>query len=111
MDDDWEAFLKEIGLIQPDYLTPPSEQLKKHAADLYARAVYAEKVPAKSVALGAWKPVASQCHDNVAIWVKADRNFAPVTGWLYFDLDGKKPFVRFTAHSVVRAPDGSLWDI
>lgn len=37
--------------------------------------------------------------------------YSPVRGWLYFDFVDLLPFVLFNAHSVVRDPEGSLWDI
>jgi hypothetical protein len=56
-------------------------------------------------------------HRNVDWWVHNPTNSRAVRGWVFFDLIqasfffGRRPFVRFTAHSVVEDADGTLYDI
>ena len=52
-----------------------------------------------------------QCHANATEFHLQDPSYVPVRGWLYFDFRGLLTHVKFVAHSVVRAPDGQLWDI
>jgi hypothetical protein len=42
---------------------------------------------------------------------RQDSRFSPARGWLYFDFLGALEYVLFLAHSVVRVPNGELWDI
>lgn len=59
---------------------------------------------------GDWEPQPNFCHHNVSIWCQLRPEYIPVSGWLYFDLPGLN-FVKFVAHSAVKAPDGELYDI
>ena len=71
----------------------------------------AKKVPFKPVSLEGWQPEASKCHENVDIWVRENENsgYFAERGWInsYNIFQG----IRLTAHSVVKAPDGRLFDI
>lgn len=68
-------------------------------------------VPPARVSIGDWKPVENDCHANVTTWCANAKGFEIVRGWLYFDMANALPFVLFNAHSVVRNPEGELWDI
>jgi hypothetical protein len=56
-----------------------------------------------------------ECHDNCHRWVEENLGYKVVPGWLVFDYSeisqGLVPFCRFTAHSVIEGPDGTLVDI
>jgi hypothetical protein len=54
-------------------------------------------------------PMPNRCHDNAAAWVKAHPTWTVVHGWLPFGDTVGGAF--FDAHSVVRDPAGTLWDI
>ena len=62
-----------------------------------------------------WKPRPNFCHDNVDVWVGRIPEYQAVRGSAVFDFSTNplvpNPFVRFTAHSIICAPDGTLWDI
>jgi hypothetical protein len=63
-----------------------------------------------------WKPRPNLCHDNVDVWIGRSPEYQAVRGWVVFDFSTNplfhaSPFVRFTAHSIICAPDGKLWDI
>lgn len=70
-------------------------------------AVVVEKI---DVSVGDWTPQRNMCHHNVTHFCEHNRTYVPVRGWLYFDLPGLG-FAKFLSHSVVRAPNGSLYDI
>jgi hypothetical protein len=72
-----------------------------------SEAVVVEKI---GVAVGDWHPEPNLCHHNVTYFCEHNQEYAPVRGWLYFDLPGLD-FAKFLSHSVVRAPDGTLYDI
>ncbi|TJV67884.1 MAG: hypothetical protein E5X76_31980 [Mesorhizobium sp.] len=65
--------------------------------------------------LGSWKPVPKHCHDNVDTWVSRSPEYSAVRGWVIFDQSRNplvpRPRVRFAAHSVIAAPNGTLLDI
>jgi hypothetical protein len=67
-------------------------------------------VPFVSRSIGSWRPVAKECHGNSDHWVINNPGHHSVRGWLYFDLS-LLGFARFTSHSVVPEPDGTLIDI
>jgi hypothetical protein len=85
---------------RPEYSTP-----------LYHHRQTGLIVPPATVELGTWKPAPNDCHANVSTWCKYMPEYSAVRGWLYFDFLDQLPYVLFNAHSVVRAPDGKLWDI
>ena len=58
------------------------------------------------VSLGSWEPKPKDCHHNVTVWCQYNRKYKKVRGWLYFNT-----LKRFVAHSVVKAPDGKIYDI
>jgi hypothetical protein len=90
---------------------PPNDALKEYAAQLYARRSEGVIVQPASAAMGNWAPDPNNCHLNVETWVLNNPEYGAVRGWLYFDFADALPFVRFVAHSVVRAPDGVMYDI
>jgi hypothetical protein len=47
-----------------------------------------------------------ECHNNVDRWVSENPDHKAVRGWLFFNM-----LLRFTAHSVVEAPDGRMFDL
>ncbi|MFS2175346.1 hypothetical protein ACCC98_05240 [Rhizobium pisi] len=59
--------------------------------------------------IGEWRQKVAECHANVDYWVQHSVGYAAVRGWLACtgcgDLHG------YTAHSVLRDPDGELVDI
>jgi hypothetical protein len=50
----------------------------------------------------------SECHANVAAYIRSYPGCQPVRGWLIEQFDG---FAYFNAHSIVRLENGSLIDI
>jgi hypothetical protein len=63
-------------------------------------------VPYEPQTMVSGPPSEHECHNNVERWVSEHPDHKAVRGWLVFDLLG-----RFTAHSVVEAPDGRLFDL
>lgn len=62
------------------------------------------------VHMGDWSPQENMCHHNVTKFCDSNPDYIPVRGWLYFDLPGLN-VAKFLSHSVVRAPNGTLYDI
>jgi hypothetical protein len=89
----------------------PIIELPEYSSRLYERRMTGVIVPPAVVSMGSWTPEANECHANASTWCKNMPDYSPVRGWLYFDFLDLWPFVLFNAHSVVRAPDGTLWDI
>ena len=89
----------------------PIVEVPEYSERLYARRLEGVMVPLAVVSLGAWNPAPNDCHANVSTWCKNMPKYTAVRGWLYFDYVDALPYVLFNAHSVIRAPDGRLWDI
>jgi hypothetical protein len=100
--------------MQPDHL-------KELAERLYDLRDTARIIPLAQVeigdgsASGDWSPFPRFSHDNVNIWVRRSPEYKAVRGWVVFDFSRnptfRARFVRFAVHSVIEAPDGTLWDI
>ena len=88
-----------------------SEFLLAYAVDLLRRSQGAETLPFSPGSSGDWSPIEHQCHTNVEEWCARNPHHSLVRGWLYFSFCGVLPYVRFSAHSVVKLADGSLRDI
>ena len=78
---------------------------------LFARRSEGVIAKLKKVQIGDWRPSERECHRNVTIWCEQRADHKAVRGWLFFDLTGVVPLVRFTAHSVVEDVNGDLVDI
>lgn len=72
--------------------------------------VSAEVVPFREIVPEGWKPEIGNCHENVDRWVEANPECAAVRGWVVNASYGPA-MVGVTAHSVVKGPDGHLFDI
>jgi len=83
----------------------------EYAASLFAHVHDAVILRWAEVEIGEWRPEASDCHANVTELCAHDPTYSPVRGWLYFDFGGYLDRVQFLAHSAVRAPDGTLYDV
>ena len=82
---------------------------KSYEADICARLKDARPVPCKPVSLPDWHPVLGDCHANVDAWIKTCPGSAAVRGWVaWYQVF---PGMKLTAHSVVRGPNGELYDI
>jgi hypothetical protein len=98
-----------------------SDLLKDLAKRLYGLRYTARIIPLATVEIdddspsGDRKPFPRFSHDNVNIWVRRSPEHKAVRGWLVFDFSTnptfRASFVRFATHSVIEAPDGTLWDI
>lgn len=86
-------------------------ELITYAADLYARRHEARRVGFGRAWIDDWRPEPNDCHNNVDRYVAFDPSYKAVRGWLYFAFEDVLPYVTFTHHSVVEAPDGVLLDI
>lgn len=93
------------------YLHPPTDELLRYAATLYARRGGAVIVPRRLIEINGWRPEPSECHTNAATVAAVDPKVKAVRGWLLFDFIGAFAYVRFTAHSVIELGDGELIDI
>jgi hypothetical protein len=82
-----------------------------YAAILYTRIGEAVMLRRKEIKFDEWRPVENECHANATQIHLQDPSYTPVRGWLFFDFGGYLDRVQFLAHSVVRAPNGELWDI
>jgi hypothetical protein len=105
----------------------PDIDLNALLASLYARRKEGVIVPYESRTMASGPPTEKGCHNNVDRWVLEHPNHKSVRGWLVFDwteneigrrmlsrmlrLPVPLPLYRFTAHSVVEAPDGRLFDL
>jgi hypothetical protein len=69
----------------------------------------AERVRFQEVSLPNWCPTVADCHGNVDKWVEANPGTVAVRGWVTYADFGLS--IGLTAHSVVRGPDGQLFDI
>ena len=92
------------------YCEPPTPELTEYVEYLYGRRDEAVYVPRREISMGDWKPELNYCHDNVTVWVNGNQTHNAVRGWLFFDMDGNLPFLRFAPHSVVRDEKGVLFD-
>jgi hypothetical protein len=93
------------------FSAPPTDELREYAAQLYARRGEGRIVEPARVEIGDWEPVPNECHHNATTIAANSDEYQAVRGWLYFNFADALPFVRFTAHSVVRNRAGQLWDI
>lgn len=83
----------------------------EYERDICARSVAASSVPFKpDIVIDGWKPKSGQCHQNVDYWVTCHPGHTAVRGWIFWYSGGGDLSV-YTAHSVVRAADGELFDI
>jgi hypothetical protein len=69
----------------------------------------ATRVPFVPVTMDDWQPQVGDCHNNVTAWVARHPDHVAVRGWVTWHAVYNG--VRLTAHSVVQALDGSLFDI
>lgn len=84
---------------------------EEYERDICARSDTACLVPIKRDAgFDGWKPKVGGCHDNVDHWVKHHEGHTAVRGWMACSTCGPD-YIVYTAHSVVRDRDGSLFDI
>ena len=98
-----------MGFI-PNYLKPPNSELILYAKHLYANISKAKYVKRISISERDWAPKIREYHNNVIEYCELHPESIPIHGWLYFDLL-PLGYVRFMAHSVVKFPDGKLYDI
>lgn len=83
----------------------------EYERDFCARVGTASFVPFKPDAgFDGWEPKVGGCHENVDHWVKHHVGHTEVRGWIAYISDGYD-LVAYTAHSVVRGPDGMLFDV
>lgn len=94
------AGLQNMPLVDPD----------TYGQALMQRANEVAVVPRISVHVDDWMPQPNMCHYNVSYFCEHNAGHTPVRGWLYFELPGLT-VAKFLSHSVVRAPDGVLYDI
>src|SRR5712692_7075966 len=82
---------------------------------LYKRRSKAVTIPFTEMEMASGPPLPHECHDNCHRWIRENPIYKVIPGWLVFDFNeitmGMNPFCRFTAHSVIEAPDGTLMDI
>ena len=96
---------------------PHDVDLKGLAKSLYERRGTGTIVPYEPhQATTGWTSSENNCHINVDRFVRENGNHKAVRGWLVFDYTlgpfmGWPAFWRFTAHSVIEADDGRLFDI
>ncbi len=68
----------------------------------------------RKVSFAEWAPRISHCHENVDFWVEKNPGHSTVRGWVLYMSCAHPSGVMgtmLTAHSVVREPDGTLYDI
>ncbi|MFK3968609.1 hypothetical protein ACI2KT_34180 [Ensifer adhaerens] len=82
----------------------------EYERDICARAEAASNVRFTDVSFADWKPKVAECHDNVDYSVEHHPGCSAVRGWLAYASYGTNDF-GYTAHSVVRGPEGDLFDI
>jgi hypothetical protein len=87
------------------------KEVEIYVSDLYDRRNEGTIVPLAIMEGGNWQPIANQCHDNVDIYCQHDNKYQPVRGWLFFDYGYLLNTVSFLQHSVLKFPDGKMYDI
>jgi len=111
----WSGLAHTLGLANHASEIPvfefPLQDHPEYSRRLMDRIQHAVIVPPARVSIGTWEPAENDCHANVTTWCANAQGFEIVRGWLYFDMADTLPFVLFNAHSVVRNPEGQLWDI
>jgi hypothetical protein len=86
------------------------------ARQLYEARHLAQTVPYMACSLPGWSPAEKECHRNADYWCLHNPGHLALSGWMVFDwtaaflLDQPSRY-HFTAHSVVRAPNGALFDL
>lgn len=84
---------------------------EEYERDICARSAVASLVPFRPYAgFDGWEPQVRQCHANVDHWVRHHPGHTAVRGWLAWASYGSNQ-IGYTAHSVVRSPDGEMFDI
>jgi hypothetical protein len=96
-------------MIRPDCLTPASAR-RAYETDICLRLKDAKIIPFREVAVGGWRPKVAECHENVDAWVQANPQSRAIRGWVVFASYGGDA-LGLTAHSIVKGPDGELFDI
>jgi hypothetical protein len=93
----------------------PDVDLEALKRSLYARRETAVTVPYEKRELKGAPATEHGCHNNADLFVIENPDHKSVRGWLVFDLhktsEGDVRLCRFTSHSVVEAPDGTMFDI
>ena len=84
--------------------------INEYAKTLYSRFGTAVKLKRATIENSDWVPQPNMCHHNVSTWCHYMADYQAVRGWFYFSLPGLN-YVKFVAHSAVRAPEGELFDI
>lgn len=84
--------------------------IETYARSLYARVHEARILTRVEINSGSWKAQPNMCHHNASALYLHDHKYAPVRGWLYFDLPGLG-YVKFVSHSAVMTPEGEIVDI
>lgn len=84
---------------------------KLYAARLFECVNEATLLKSADVSIGDWSPVENECHGNVTSVCEHESTYTSARGWLYFDFGGSWDRVKFVAHSAIRAPDGTLYNI
>jgi len=81
----------------------------KYETEICQRLEGADLIPFRPVSTHDWQPAVAKCHDNVDTWVRMNPNHRVVRGWV---TNGNYiVFIGLTAHSIVRGPDGVMFDI
>jgi hypothetical protein len=86
------------------------DEIQKKAARLYARRHEGIIVPFEDRRSEHFQPEPKECHQNVALWVRANPTHRAVYGWLSFDFS-LIGIHRFSAHVVVADENGRLFDV
>ncbi len=84
--------------------------VEEYISELFSRIPEARVIPKKSVRIAAWEPAPHWCHDNASKFCASEEGYKHIYGWLYADLT-EFGYVSFIFHSVVKSPDGKLFDI
>lgn len=82
-----------------------------YVVQLAKRIPSAVVLPFRPGEIGEWKAAEHECHRNAAYWCEKNPGDTIVPGWLYFSFNNLLPYIRFTAHTVVRLSSGELRDI
>jgi|SRR5882762_3537594 hypothetical protein len=94
------------SLVQPSVRQPR----RAYETAICARLNEAEIIPFREVSIGEWRPKVAACHENVDAWVQSNPQSFAVRGWVVYISYGGDA-VGLTAHSIVKGPDGDLFDI
>lgn len=86
------------------------KKIQKHIEYLLRNLANARTLPRRTIVGGNWQPKPKMCHHNVTEYCIFKPKYKPVRGWLVFNFS-QLGFYKFVSHSVLKSPEGEVFDI